>query len=232
MRLIVLAGGRGTRFYPTTKYIPKALVRVMGRPLIEHVLEPFQGLITEVIIVVNDETGDQLRAYLGQSYAGNPIKYVAQPLASTRGTWAALMETRNFLNTAEYFMVINSDDIFDREEIQKIINASPELGIGVSRSIMPKKYGGITINRGYVTGYVSHESTTSDFIEDVFCNGLYLLNAKVFDLEPVPIAGGEFGLPQTLFAHLKTMPCKAFYMNYWVSINKPDDISKLGNSSL
>lgn len=227
MNLIVLAGGQGTRFYPVTKHIPKALVRVQGRPLIEHVLQSFDGLVSKIIVVVNDETGELLRSYLGTSYGNSTIEYVVQPLAGPRGTWAALQQASALLDRDDYFMVINCDDIFNRDEIIKIVSMRPEVAMGISKAVMPKKYLGIMVNNEYVSNFRSNQGSESELVEDLFCNGLYILSPNVLQLHPVEIADGEFGLPQTLFANLKTIPCLAIEMDYWVSINKPDDIKKL-----
>ena len=227
MNLIVLAAGQGTRFYPVTKHIPKALVRVQGKPLIEHVLQPFNGLVSKIIIVVNDETGEQLRSYLCESYGNSTIEYVVQPLAGPRGTWAALQQASVLLSGDNYFVVINCDDIFSRDEIKKVVSMRPEVAMGISRAVMPKKYLGIIVRNGYVTGFKSNNGSAVELLEDSFCNGLYILSSSVLQLKPIEITDGELGLPQTLFANLKTIPCKAIEMNYWVSINKPDDIKKL-----
>lgn len=227
MNLIVLAAGQGTRFYPTTKYIPKALVRVKRRPLIEHVLEPFQGSVTKIIIVINDETGDQLKAYLGDYYETIPIEYVVQKLSDARGTWSALLCAVNNLDQDNYFMVTNCDDIYNRSEVQQLVSEELTVTMAVTRAVMPKKYLGIVISEGYVQGFQSHSNSIAEQVEDVFCNGLYILSLELLKVAPVQITGGEFGLPQTLIANKIMIPCKAFTMNYWVSINKPDDINKL-----
>ena len=55
MKVLILAAGYGTRLYPATKYIPKPLLEVNGRPLIEYLLDKIEGLngISKIIIVTN-----------------------------------------------------------------------------------------------------------------------------------------------------------------------------------
>lgn len=228
MNLIVLAAGQGTRFYPITKHIPKALVRVGGRPLIEHVLEPFMGQVTKIIIVINPETGPVLEAYLGQEYFGIPVLYAIQSRSDQKGTWPSMVQGSALLDESnDYFLVINSDDIFDAAEIKKIVAAPQELAMGVSRTTMPKKYLGMRIENGYIQGVVSNMSAETDTVNDLFCNGLHVLPRTILNQEGVMITGNEWGLPQTIFAHLKESPCRAIEMSHWISINKPDDIKKI-----
>jgi len=53
MQVVILAGGRGTRAYPFTEYLPKPMMPVSGKPIIERVMELFalQGVIDFIISV-------------------------------------------------------------------------------------------------------------------------------------------------------------------------------------
>ena len=68
MKVLVLAGGYGTRLYPIVKDIPKALLEVCGKTLIDHVLEKFIHVpgIEEVCVVTNDKFAAQLQAWAGR----------------------------------------------------------------------------------------------------------------------------------------------------------------------
>ena len=228
MNLVVLAAGPGTRFYPITKTIPKAMVRVNGKPLIEHCLASFKDSVTKIIVVVNDETGPVLQAYMGNTYEGISVEYAVQPLAAERGTWFAMLQAAPHLNADdEYFIVSNCDDVYDPVEIEAVINQAPALSMGITKTIMPKKYLGIRSEEGFVTGFVSHIDCAENETEDLFSNGLYIISKKILSLHPVQIAGGEYGLPQTILKNLDIFSCRAIPMKAWRSVNKPSDILKM-----
>ena len=65
---VILAAGRGMRAYPKTKYIPKALLEVGGKPLIERNIEIMRDQLgVGKIIVVVGHYGNQIPEYLNQS---------------------------------------------------------------------------------------------------------------------------------------------------------------------
>ena len=65
MKLVVLAAGYATRLYPLTRDRPKHLLRVAGRPILEHVLEKLAGIdgIDGVYVVTNAKFADRFREW-------------------------------------------------------------------------------------------------------------------------------------------------------------------------
>ena len=74
MKILILAGGYGTRLYPIVKDTPKALLDVCGKTLIDHVLEKFYKLpaVEEVCVVTNDKFYSLLKAW-AEAKAGVPF---------------------------------------------------------------------------------------------------------------------------------------------------------------
>lgn len=108
MKAMILAAGRGERMRPLTDRIPKPLVKLNGRPLIEyHVLDLAQAGIGEVVINLGYR-GAQIREYLGDgSRYGVAIEYSDEgepPLETGGGIFRALP-----LLGAAPFIVVNAD---------------------------------------------------------------------------------------------------------------------------
>lgn len=111
MRAMILAAGFGTRLRPLTNTIPKALVPVAGRPLIEYSLLFLRSQgITEVIINLH-HLGDKIRSALGDgSLYGMHFHYSPEdPILEAGG---GIKKAQPFLD-GETFLVINCDTILD-----------------------------------------------------------------------------------------------------------------------
>lgn len=224
VKLIVLAAGRGTRFYPLTETIPKGLVLILGRPLLEHVLDSYLDSVGDIIFVINDQLGFMIRDYFGIEYKGHGISYIIQTEQDSRGTLGALSLCKDAVGK-EVFCVSNCDDLVLKEDVEHAIKQNIP-GIGLSKATMPWYYLSIdTEENNFVTGFRRHVKEDGATIQDNFSNGFYVLSPEVFDMEPVLTRDGEMGLPQTLFANLDTHPLKGFDFKKWQSVNGPEDVS-------
>ena len=77
MQCLILAGGLGTRMYPTTRALPKCLIEVRGRPFAYWQLEWLASEGVERVVVSIGHMGDMVRAALGDgSRWGLAISYV------------------------------------------------------------------------------------------------------------------------------------------------------------
>jgi N-acetyl-alpha-D-muramate 1-phosphate uridylyltransferase len=107
-KAMVLAAGYGTRLKPLTDRIPKPLIPVAGKPMIEYALDRLQAYGIEEVIVNVSHLKEQLNAYLSRR-AGLTIRLSeeAEPLETGGGLKKALP----LLGTAPFFY-INSDIIW------------------------------------------------------------------------------------------------------------------------
>ena len=75
MQCVILAAGKGERMRPLTNDRPKPLVLVLGRPLLEHIIEALPAAIDEIILVVGYR-GEQIQKHFGTEYGGRRVHYV------------------------------------------------------------------------------------------------------------------------------------------------------------
>lgn len=108
MRGFILAAGFGTRLRPLTDHIPKALVKVAGKPLLGHALEFFAENGIHCIGVNTHYLPEQIEAYGNES----AIKFTQfHEAGEIRGTGGALHFARSFLDCEETFVIANADII-------------------------------------------------------------------------------------------------------------------------
>ena len=111
MKAMILAAGLGERLRPTTETIPKALVPVAGRPMIEYPLLLLRHAGIKEIIINLHYLGAQIEDYLGDGARFDlNIRYSREErLLDTGG---AVLRAKRFLEDGP-FIIINSDVLID-----------------------------------------------------------------------------------------------------------------------
>jgi D-glycero-alpha-D-manno-heptose 1-phosphate guanylyltransferase len=106
---ILLAGGLGTRLGPVSEGLPKPLMKVAGKPFVEHILNMLlDSGITRVIMAVGYRS-ELLRDYFGDTYAGMDIVWsVENSLLGTGGAIKLAYETFSL----ERAFILNADTLF------------------------------------------------------------------------------------------------------------------------
>lgn len=77
MKVILPLAGKGTRLLPLTNYVPKPLVRVAGRPVMDWVMDNLEGLDVEELIFITGHLKEQVEAYARRNYR-RPMRFVEQ----------------------------------------------------------------------------------------------------------------------------------------------------------
>jgi len=116
---IILSGGRGERLRPLTDKIPKTLLPVKGKPIVEHAIDNFKKYGIKDIILSLGYKSEKIMSYFGNGKRfGVNISYCIEkePL----GTGGAIKEASK--NIKEAFAAINGDNLadFNWHEIEKI----------------------------------------------------------------------------------------------------------------
>lgn len=110
MKAVILAGGKGTRLSQFTKEIPKPLIPINGKPVLEYAIDNFAGYGIKDIIIVVGHLGHKIQEHLGDgARLGVRISYYAE--TEPLGTAGALYHLRDAL--PEEFVLVYGDVIFD-----------------------------------------------------------------------------------------------------------------------
>lgn len=174
MKAIILAAGRGTRLEPVTSDLPKCMLPLAGKPVLEHILLGLKEAgIRETIMVVGYKK-DSVTRYFGDGKKwGLRIKYVEQKVRL--GTAHAI----GLVKLKEDFIVLNGDTLYSAKDIKKVVSSySGITTFGVMRVEAPSHYGVVNVENGYVKDIVEKPKK---FISDLVNVGLYVFNPKIFD---------------------------------------------------
>src|SRR5476649_1644763 len=115
MDAVILAAGLGTRLRPHTDTIPKPLLPVQGRPILDWIIGALPPV--ERLVVVVNYLAEQIEDYLRTQTHVRNWNTVRQ--AEPRGTGDALMSCKGIVS-ADRVMVLNGDDLIGREDLKKL----------------------------------------------------------------------------------------------------------------
>src|SRR6185436_19416469 len=111
MRAMILAAGVGSRLDPLTRNLPKPLVPIVNRPVMEHIIELLaKHGCTEIVVNVH-YLGDQIEAYFGDgSSFGVRIRWSKED--QLWGDAGSMKRVEDFLSD-DTFIVVGGDDLAD-----------------------------------------------------------------------------------------------------------------------
>lgn len=183
MKTVIMAGGKGTRISSVASDIPKPMIRIQGKPVLEHEIECLreQGF-TDIIITVS-HLAEHIMNYFGDgSGFGVNISYYIeeQPL----GNAGALLKLRSELT--EDFLLLNADAVFDID-FNRFVAYHREKGGLVTLFTHPNSHpydSGVLIadDNGAVERWLTKEDVRPQWYRNRVNAGLHVLSPKVLDM--------------------------------------------------
>lgn len=223
MKAIILCAGRGTRLQPLTDTIPKTLLRVKGKPILQNILENLPDQIDEVFLVV-DYLKENIIDFMAKYHSDLKIQCVQQN-HEQKGTLAALFSVKDFLTTGERFLVLNGDDLVLKSDLEKMFEY--DRSFGIQKMVMPNYYKVVGDN-GLLDSFVSQND--QEKIEGVFiATGTYVLDTEIFNFPYKLLKGDEIGIPQTILEQKKIYPINLVDFSTWTPINTIQDLENVNN---
>ncbi len=217
-RAVVLAGGKGTRLRPYTTVLPKPLLPVGDRPILEHV---FNGLSKAGIGKVTISVGHL--ADLIQTFFGNGSKWNLEVTYAVEDRPLNTIGPLPFVDDlGEDFLVINGDTLTDLDfrSLWAAHRASgAALTVATSRRAVDIDFGVLRYDEASneVRGFEEKPVLRYDV-----SMGIYVLNRKCLDFIP---KGEPFGFDQLVLALLAArQPVRACpHGGKWLDIGRQDD---------
>ena len=201
MKAVVMAGGEGTRLRPMTSSMPKPLLPVANRPIMEHVLRLLKRHGLNETVVTVQFLASLVKNYFGDGEElGMELTYANEekPL----GTAGSVKNAEEALKD-DAFLVISGDALTDFD-LTELINFHKEKGalvtVCLTRVPNPLEFG-ITIvdEEGKVERFLE-KPTWGQVFSDTVNTGIYVMEPEVFDyVEPdVPVDWSGDVFPQLM----------------------------------
>ena len=155
MKVIMPMAGKGTRLLPLTKRVPKPLVNVAGRPVMDYVMDALQraGQLEELIIITG-HLKEKVEEYVRKNYK-IPARFIEQKVLD--GTAGAVNLARPYVDGP--VIVIFVDTLFDAD--LSIVKNSKADGIIWTKEVEDYQRFGVIVTdtQGYMTKIVEKPST-------------------------------------------------------------------------
>lgn len=192
MKTVIMAGGKGSRIASIFKDIPKPMIPIEGKPVLEYELECLrkQGF-TDIIITVS-HLGEVIVDYFGDGskkspHTGKPfgvkIEYYYEP--TPLGTAGALFKIRDKLKVD--FLLLNADSIFD-VDLHRFKNFHEQKGGLVTIFTHPNSHpydSGliVTDEDDVVTKWLTKEDKRDGYYRNRVNAGLHIISPSILDIE-------------------------------------------------
>ena len=216
MQCVILAAGKGTRLKPLTDNTPKPLIKICGKPLLQHIIEALPKEIDEIILVVN-YLKEQIQAFCGDEFLGRKVVYVVQDNPAG-GTGDALFYAKPLIKGRFLFMY--ADDIHGSSALKQILDYP--YAMLSHRSSEPEKFGVLELNEdgSLKTIYEKPENPPSNLINI----GGIVLDSEIFNYSTQPSVGGEVLVTDMVTEFAKTHKIVVVEQSVWIPVGKPEDI--------
>jgi len=219
MQAVILAAGRGVRMRPLTYDIPKPMLRVAGKNLLEHKIDILPESIDEVILIIG-YLGEQIRNHFGNEYRGKKIIYVKQD--KLLGTGKALWLARDLIKGK--FISLMGDDIYAREDIEACLANDWAI---LAQHVRGKTRGGRIKLRpdGHLDEIIEGTHEHNDNLMNV---GLFVLQPEIFNYDLVKLPDKEeWGLPQTIVKAAQDYDIKIIPATFWLQLTDASDVQRV-----
>lgn len=219
--VIIMAGGLGARLRPLTNDIPKPLLKVGSRPVLETIVENFSEQGFQHITLCINYKGDMIREHFGDGSRWDlHIDYVEEP--DRMGTAGALTLLKS--RPTESFIVMNGD-LLTKVDFVRLLDFHQRQGFAATVAMREYShqipYGVLEIDDDYKVKRMVEKPIERRYVSA----GIYVLDPSTIDLIPTDAFHDMPTLFNDLMDHnqaVGSFPLR----DYWVDIGRMEDLER------
>ena len=177
MKVIILAGGKGTRGKPYTEYFPKAMTPINGKPMIDYIVRYLKSFnfIKEIIIISDYEgLGGQIKNYYGNQ---KNIKFIQD---SQSGTGGDLLHIEKELKDESEFLLWFVDNLcaVDIKKMRSVFKEKNSSACIATRTKRKEETGFAVVEDGIIKEFKEKPIMKLQLSE---CLGIYMLGKEIIE---------------------------------------------------
>ncbi|MDY6821018.1 MAG: sugar phosphate nucleotidyltransferase [Deferribacterota bacterium] len=222
MQGVIMAGGFGTRMQPLTSTLPKPMLPVLNKPIMEHVIELLcKANITELVVLLYFKP-EVIKSYFGNGNKYNvKINYVLPD--DDYGTAGAVKKAAKYLK--DTFIVISGDIITDFD-LSKIINfhhqRKSKATITLTSVEDPLQFGIVITDKSDKIVKFLEKPGWGEVFSDTINTGIYIFEPEILELIP---ENKNYDFSKNLFPLMQTNKMDIYgykAVGYWKDIGNPN----------
>jgi dTDP-glucose pyrophosphorylase/CBS domain-containing protein len=225
IKLVIMAGGQGIRLKPFTSILPKPLIPINDKSVLEHILENFYGAGIKNILISLNFKSKTIKAYCEELKPKYKIKFITE--TKPLGTIGSLSLLKK--ETGNNPLFVTNGDIIIKSDIQDIYNFHIQKKNDITLVVAAKKFKipyGVcsTDKKGQLTKIIE-----KPFQEALINTGLYIMNPKVLNLIP---SNKKYDLTHFLKdakAKKKQIGVYPVSEDSWIDVGEWDEYKKSAN---
>ena len=233
-KAVVLAAGRGTRMRELTAEVPKPMIEVRGKPVLQHIIEGLRGARIDQLLLIIGYRADALRDFFGDGSRYNvAIKYTTQTVQD--GTGRVVDLGHDFVGNRP-FILAYGDILVDSANYKRVVDLPDDVEafLTVTRGEDVTKGGAVFLNEEMDLVDLREKPKPGEPTSPWYNAGLYAFRPSIFDftarLKPSP--RGEYELTDAIrdlaYSGKKV---KALQLNgEWADVRDPEILAKLNQS--
>ncbi len=192
MQAVILAGGKGTRLQPLTHSIPKPLLPIGKKPILELIIEQLRDVEVEEIIITIEYKAELIKSYFRDGrHLGVKIRYYQEDGPS--GTAGPLKLIESMIKD-QPFITMNGDLLTDLDiakMYQHHLKCNAEITMATATHTISSPYGVISMGKNGLIKSIK-EKPHLDFLINA---GIYVVSPSVLNLIP---SGQSYGMPDLI----------------------------------
>ena len=230
-KAILLAAGRGTRMRELTNELPKPMIAVRGKPILQHIIEGLRGAgVSHFLIIVGYRAEVVRQAFGDGAQLGVVIRYATQVVQD--GTGKVVELGRDFVGD-DPFLLSYGDILVDHENYPRLtkLDDQTEAIVTVKNDEDVSKGGAVFVNERFELVDLREKPKPGEPTSPWYNAGIYAFRPSIFDfvarLERSP--RGEFELTDAIraLAHSGKKVRALELRGAWADVRDPEILAQL-----
>ena len=232
-RAVVLAAGRGTRMRELTNDVPKPMIEVRGKPVLEHIVEGLHDAGVRSLLIIVGYHAEAVRNFFGDGRRHNvAIEYATQTVQD--GTGRVVDLARDFVGNSP-FILSYGDILVDPANYKRLVDlpVNVEAIVTVTRGEDVSKGGAVFVNEQMELVDLREKPKPGEPTSPWYNAGLYAFRPSIFEfigrLKPSP--RGEYELTDAIrdLAHPGKKVKALELTGEWADVRDPEILARLNN---